>query len=448
MFSFLTSIFYFTELIGRTMRRKSFIKVLLWLTGVVAIALSYVFYTFHSKTFRLQHLLKSTTLADKLIADYLPTIISKSRINDDESTSDIPTRRPADTTRIPTDPTPRLADPTQRPVRRSLLIFGHDRSGTTFISAMFAKDPQIFMVYEPLWITQRWEYYEPHYRCSKCELQVVSSIVACNFTRSSVSTKFLSYTSYPWTGALPVNIFKSRKFCNTSVDLKNEMNCPVLGEHPQFVDKVCSSRFSNSVVKVSPVRLPQEKLANLVPQVLLENPDVDLRVLHLVRDPRGGINSRINIKWMKDYPNPDLASQARKLCDTIVENLKHANRTLTELKLKHKYKMVLYKQIADDPLGTSKDIYNFAGFDMPVETEKWIIESTTPSKKKLREAIKQPFSTVRNATGNADRWRQDAFFQRNRVIERECKPLMDLLGLERVSEPDGLSSRAVLEIKF
>lgn len=430
------------------MRRKSFFKVLLWLTGVGAISLGYVFYTFHSKTLRLQHLLKSTTLADKLIAKNLPTIISKSPINDDQSTSDIPARRPADTIRISTDPTPTLADPTRRPARRSLLIFGHDRSGTTFMSAMFAKDPQIFMVYEPLWITQRWEYYEPYYNCSKCELQVVSSIVACNFTRSSVSTKFLSYTSYPWTGALPVNIFKSPKFCNASVDVKNEMNCPVLGKHPEFVDKVCSSRFSHSVVKISPVRLPQEKLANLVPQVLLENPDIDLRVLHLVRDPRGGINSRIKIKWMKDYPNPELASKARKLCDTIVENLKHADRTLTELKLKHKYKMVLYKQIADDPLGTSKDIYNFAGFDMPVETEKWIIESTTPSKKKLREAIKQPFSTVRNATGNADKWRQDAFFQRNRVIERECKPLMDLLGLEKVSEPDGLSSRAVLEIKF
>ena len=442
------------------MRRKNFFKVFLWLTGVCGIALGYVFFRFHSKIFRLQHLLKSATLADNLIAERLPTIISKSLINDNQTASDLPTRRPAETarrpadstrttaditqspaetTRIPTDPTRTSSDTTRRPARRSLLIFGHDRSGTTFISAMFAKDPQIFMVYEPLWITKRWEYYDPDYKCSQCELKVVSSIVACNFTRSPVSTKFLSYTSYPWTGALPVNIFKSPKFCNTSMDLKGEINCSELGKHPEYVDNVCSSKFKHSVVKVSPVRLPQEKLANLVPQVLLENPDIDLRVLHLVRDPRGGIDSRINLKWMKDYPNPGLASIASKLCDTIVGNLQHADRTFTELKLKHKYKMVLYKQIADDPLGTSKDIYNFAGFDMPVETEKWIVESTAPSKKKLKEEIKQPFSTVRNATGNADKWRQDAFFQRNKVIERACKQLMELLGLERVSEPDGLS---------
>lgn len=414
------------------MRRKRFFKVTLWLTGVCVIALGYVFYTFHSKTFGLQHLVKSTALAENIIAENLLTVIFKSPVNDDQTASDIPTRRPADPTRRP-------ADPTKNPARQSLLIFGQDRSGTTFISAMFSTDPQIFMVYEPLWITKRWKYYERGYNCSECELQVVNSIVACNFTRSPVSTKFLSYTSHPWTKALPVNIFRSPNFCDTSMDLRNETNCPELGKHPEFVDKVCNSKFKHSVVKVAPVRLPQEKLANLVPQVFMQNPDTDVRVLHLIRDPRGGINSRINIGWMKDYPNPDLARAARKLCDSIIGNLHHADRTLTELKLKHKYKMVLYKQIADDPVGTSKDIYNFAGFNMPVETEKWIVQSTKPSKEKLSKEINKPYSTVRNATGNADKWRQDAFFQRNRVIERECKTLMDLLGLERVSEPDGLS---------
>ena len=155
-----------------TMRRKNFFKVLLWLTGVCGIALGYIFFRFHSKIFRLQHLVKSTTLADNL-----PTIISKSLINGDQTASDIPTRRAAETTRRPADttrttadttqspanPTRRSTDPTRRPARRSLLIFGHDRSGTTFISAMFAKDPKIFMVYEPLWITQRWD------KCSQCK---------------------------------------------------------------------------------------------------------------------------------------------------------------------------------------------------------------------------------------------------------------------------------------
>ena len=320
--------------------------------------------------------------------------------------------------------------------RRSLVIVGHDRSGTTFISAMFAKDPQIFLVYEPLWITQKWRLYEARrsdFDCSEYELEVVSSIISCNFSRSSTSTKFLSYVGTPWTGALPVNIFTTKNFCDNE---QSEVNCPALRRNPGFVDRVCKENFKHSVVKVSPVRLPQEELANLVPQVLLENPDVDVRILHLVRDPRGNINSRISIDWVKDYPNPLLGRTARKLCDTIEGNLEHAQGALKNLNLTHRYKMVLYKQIADDPIGTAKEIYKFAGFEMPYEVEEWIIESTRPSEDQLKKALENPYSPVRNATGNADKWRKDEFFHRNRVIEKECKDLMDSLGLEKVPEPE------------
>ena len=331
---------------------------------------------------------------------------------------------------------------THRARRRSLIIFGHDRSGTTFISTMFAKDPQIFLVYEPLWITQFWKLYQ-RLDCLNCELEVVNSIVSCNFSRYSTSRKFLSYVEEPWTGALPVNIFKTPKFCNKSNSMNNEPHCPKLRDNPEFVDDVCRTKFKHSVVKVSPVRLPREKIANLVPQVLLENPDVDVRILHLVRDPRGNINSRINIKWTKDFPNPHLGKTARELCSTIAENLGYAKTTLKKFNLDHRYKVVLYKQIADDPLGTARDIYKFAEFAMPLETERWIVESTRPNGDQLKKELKNPFSPVRNATGNADKWRKDEFFERNQVIENECRALMALLGLEKVSEPQTKFSRRV-----
>lgn len=195
------------------------------------------------------------------------------------------------------------------------------------------------------------------------------------------------------------------------------------------------TRYNHSVVKVAPARLPREKLADLVPRVLLENPDLDVRVLHLVRDPRGNINSRINLDWVKDYPSPKLPSTAADLCGSILINLYHADKTLTDLGLKHRYKLVLYKQIADDPLGTAKDIYDFAGFKMPLETEQWVLETTKPSAETLKKELEKPYSTVRNASGNADKWREDAFYFRNRIIERHCKTLLDSLGMERVSKP-------------
>ncbi|XP_022782077.1 carbohydrate sulfotransferase 1-like isoform X1 [Stylophora pistillata] len=377
------------------MRTRNFLKYWLALLGVSQVVLGYVFYTLHVKTYRGK----------------------QSIVKNEQGTY--------------------IQIPSPRAARKSLIVFGQDRSGTTFVSAMFANDSQIFMVYEPLWITQRWFFHENQYyhRCINCELQVVSSLVACNFTRSPVSTKFLSYVSTPWTGALPVNIFNTPNFCNKTGEVRN-VDCSELGKDPEFVDHVCSTKYKHSVVKVAPTRLPKKKLADLIPRVLLENPDIDVRVLHLVRDPRGNINSRINLNWVKDYPNPKLPSIAADLCGLILINLYHAHNTLTDLGLKHKYKLILYKQISDDPLGTAKEIYDFAGFDMPLETKKWILETTKPSEEKLKKELEKPYSIVRNASGNADKWRQDAFYFRNRIIERHCKTLLDSLGLERVSRPN------------
>ena len=314
--------------------------------------------------------------------------------------------------------------------RRSLLIFGQDRTGTTFLSAMFAQDPQMFIVYEPLWITKGWRSSEPNYNCSGCELEIVNAILSCNFSRYPSSTKFLSYVKTAWTGALPVNIFTTNHFCNSSRQRKAD--CSKMRENPNFVDRVCKENFKHSVVKVSPERLPREKLADLVPQVILENPGTEVRVLHLVRDPRGNLNSRINIKWTKDYPHPMLASHARGLCKASLSDLDHVDK----LNLTGLYKRVWYKQIADDPVETARDIYNFAGLQIPPDVEKWIIRSTTPNKRQQKQELNNPYSPVRRAKGNADKWRNQAFFKRNEVIERECRLLMDKLGLKRLRKPD------------
>lgn len=318
--------------------------------------------------------------------------------------------------------------------RRSLLIFGEDRSGTTFTSAIFAQDPKIFLVYEPLWITKGFTFRKAGFNCSNCELEVVNAIVSCKFSRyHSVSAGFLPQVENSWTAASPINIFKTKPFCNLSS--QSEVNCSKMLKNPNFVDRICKEKFKHSVVKVSPVRLPRQKMADLVPQVLLENPETEVRVLHLLRDPRGIINSRIDIEWIREYPHRSLVWNARELCDAMLSDLEHVERTLEKFNLTRRYKSVRYSQLAEDPVGTAKDIYKFAGFEFPSVVEEWIIRSTTPSKKQLKKELGNPYSTVRNATGNAYKWRNDNLFPRNQAIERECRPLMNRLGLKEVPEP-------------
>lgn len=110
-FTFLISFFIIYRL---KMRTRNFIKYWSALLSASLVFLGYVFYTFNVKTYR----------------------GNQSSLKKEQSTY--------------------IQIPSLRVPRKGIIIFGQDRSGTTFISAMFANDPQIFMVYEPLWITQRW----------------------------------------------------------------------------------------------------------------------------------------------------------------------------------------------------------------------------------------------------------------------------------------------------
>ena len=328
--------------------------------------------------------------------------------------------------------------------RRSLLIFGQDRSGTTFLSTMFSKDPQMFMVYEPLWITTRIRRMNDRLlNLSRVESGVTGAILGCKFSKSLAAKKFLSFANRPWTGAQPNNVFTSQPFCNKTREqhMYSRLVCRNLSQIPELVDKVCDA-YKHSVVKVSPVRLPHEKMDNLIPQVLTENPDVDIRILHVIRDPRGNINSRIDINWMKDFPSPTLAEDAKQLCDKTYTNLFYVKTTLRRLGLEHRYKLILYQKIADDPIQAMHDVYDFAGFEKSAAVEKWINKTTHPTPEQLKKALIHPYSTVRNATGNADKWKKDEFFERNRIIEQQCEPLMKEFGFEKVRPPQNRENQS------
>ena len=197
--------------------------------------------------------------------------------------------------------------PTKKPEdkRRSLLIYGADRSGTTFTTKMFAEDLQLFTVYEPLWITSLWnrEYPTEVSHWKRNVVDVLRGILGCKFADSQAGTKFLSYTDRQWSGAFVKNPFKSAAFCNGT--------CKDFSKTPECVDEVCLSKFKHSVTKIGEPRVPDNLLSAVVPKLLEENPETDVRVIQLVRDPRGSFNSRNKLGWMEEYQHWDFPNTVR-----------------------------------------------------------------------------------------------------------------------------------------
>lgn len=313
--------------------------------------------------------------------------------------------------------------------RRSLVIFGDDRSGTTFLTRMFYEDSSIFTVYEPLWVTSSWSKNEAGRDRVKDVNEVIGALMSCQFVDNPIALKFLESTSKRWAPGLPSNPFRSPFICNKTG--KEPLSCPDSASLPNVIQDVCLRHFKHSVTKVAIVRVPDRKLSNIFPKIIHDQNDTEVRLIHVVRDPRGSVNSRINLRWINDYQSPGFFFLPRDTCEGILQNVKYG--ASLEGSLKERYKLVRYKDIALFPVKTALEIYKFAGFEMPESVIHWIVKSTQPSEELLAKEAKKAFSTIRNASANFEKWRKEAPIERTRIIEKECSELFDILGLERLA---------------
>ena len=320
-------------------------------------------------------------------------------------------------------------NPLIKPKRRSLVIFGDDRSGTTLLTRMFSEDSNIFSVYEPLWITRKWRTTESDRDQVKDVTDVVGALMSCRFVDNPTAMKFLAHTSKNWAPGLFKNPFRSPPICNGTE--KGNKACPSPETVPRLVEEACSRHYRHSVTKLAIVRVPERKLSNIFPRIIDDNPDTEIKVLHVVRDPRGSINSRINLGWITDVDKAkNFAAWPKSTCEGITQNVKFG--ASLEGSLKNNYMLVKYKDIAFSPVLTAMKIYKFAGFEMQESLVRWIIHATNPNKEILDKEAKKAFSSFRNSTANVEKWRRESPMERTRIIEQECGELLDLLHLERL----------------
>lgn len=311
--------------------------------------------------------------------------------------------------------------------RRSLLIYGADRSGTTFTTKMFAEDPQLFTVYEPLWVTSAWNKEGPLQvtRWKRNVLDVLRGILSCKFGDSQAGTRFLNHTQTQWSGAFVKNPFRSATFCGNDT-------CQDLSKIPNHADKICLSKYKHSVTKIGEPRMPEELLSTVIPDVFLENPETDVRVIQLVRDPRASFNSRIKLGWMEEFHRWHFPVTVREKCSKLVQNIKFGRELPNEWR--HKYLEVHYKDLARNPVETTRNMYRFAGFEMPQSIIDWVVRNTSPSKEEILREKANVFSPVRNSSAMVDQWRNEAPIERTRILEKHCKEALDLLGLTKVTK--------------
>ncbi|XP_077990534.1 carbohydrate sulfotransferase 1-like [Glandiceps talaboti] len=304
-----------------------------------------------------------------------------------------------------------------------VLILASFRGGSTFVGELFNANDDFFYSYEPgrtlLKCMQMSNL--PYSLVRPKHVEMLNDIFRCNFT----SDLMRCYAS---------DLAKSplRKRTREIPLLTPSILCS--DRWPQFIppSKQCATVKTDILhdlcrerkhVVIKSIRLYD--LNDIV--TLLHDPSLNVKVIHVIRDPRGKAPSWMERRLVSksNYTLADLKEKVivnmKRYCGYALDNLLIGLAMRNWLK--NRYKAVKYEDIALNPLEMTQDIYNFVGLPVPDSVVSWVQNNT-----KYNDG--GPFDTTRNSAEAALAWKRtlspDAI---ERIQELSpCKEFMLIAG--------------------
>ncbi|XP_075440052.1 carbohydrate sulfotransferase 5-like isoform X2 [Ascaphus truei] len=316
-----------------------------------------------------------------------------------------------------------------------LLILSSWRSGSSFVGQLFSQHPDVFYLMEPAWHVWVSMSHNSAQVLHMAVRDLVRSVFLCDMSvfDAYMPNKRNVSDLFQWSS--------SRALCSSPVcdfftqdDITNEKTCKILCGKYSFnkVEQACQ-KYSHVVLKE--VRFFDLKV--LYP--LLNDPSLNLKILHLVRDPRAVAKSREEAaKALARDNGIVLNTNGTKVDDSKYEVMREICRSHVQIYetavhktpsfLKGRYMLVRYEDVVRDPVKEISEMYRFANLKVTNKLQGWIYNITHgqgPGGK--REAFQ---ITSRNAVNVSQAWRNVLSFQKIKKIQDVCKGAMNMLGYQ------------------
>jgi len=148
-----------------------------------------------------------------------------------------------------------------------------------------------------------------------------------------------------------------------------------------------------------------------------------LKILYLVRDPRGTLSSEMAI--LKSYEKTSVKEAAEKFCTMVNDDAENI-RLLSE-SYPDRIRTVRYETIARDAVATARRMYEFLELSFTPKIEGYI-QHITAAKKDGHN-----FSTLRKDSWvAANKWRGLVDYKNVRSVDSECGDVYDAVGFVKV----------------
>ena len=320
-------------------------------------------------------------------------------------------------------------------LRQNILIISDFASGSSFLGEILNQHPQVFYLYEPLKSLEYYRENRPESVYDTMVTHLLNGIFHCNFVELSYFTDFLSFQ------------YSSLRHRLASRALSSPPLCPQNYNNPHYSIRMCTPLrpqsgsalcrlHKHTVVKTIRVN-SIHKLSYLMDR---EGPlDYSLKVVHLVRDPRGVLNTRVVHNSYENWTVKSVRDHAQTLCRDMLRNIKYAVSAPSWLQ--GRYTLLRYEDLAMNPHQIAEQLYKFVGVNIAPQVRLWIDRTLRegfvfPSH--LDSTYRQLSYSAQNLTDSVQKWRAQIPYSIVRLIETECYEVMNLLGYKIVEDEDEL----------
>lgn len=277
------------------------------------------------------------------------------------------------------------------------------RSGSTFLGDIMNAMPGNYYHYEPLLYYDIVQIRGPPE--STEALNTLRQLLKCNYTGLG------NYLEYG----------QGHHFLFTH-NTRLWRNChlyPQFCFEPNFLNPFCRL-FPFQSMKV--VRLRAE-----LAEPLLIDPSLNVKIVLLVRDPRGTIQSRKHRDWCPGQPD---CWQPAILCNDMVSDFKAAEILTKKYPLR--FKAIRYEDLSLDVFKVTKEILSFYGLPFDAAVEEFLDSHT-------RTDIGGVSSTFRDSKTAPFHWMRDLSFHEIDQIQEHCKEAMEKWGYRVADNDDALT---------
>jgi len=295
-----------------------------------------------------------------------------------------------------------------------ILLASTWRSGSTFLAEILTSSLPTFYHYEPLLQFGVTQIRGSDTSARKAAaLRIVNKLFNCDFYDLDIYMK----TAHQRPELFAHNTFLWQ-FCSKG-------KVPLCFQ-PDFLGQFCQA-FPIQVMKTVRLRMN-------VTRSLLRNAKLNLKVVTLVRDPRGIYQSRQERDWCPGHPD---CSQSSALCGDLVSDYK----AILELSrdFPGKIMVVRYEDLALDTLGVSGKILSFLGLPLNQNVQEFLNAHTSHDRGGVS-------STCRNSKSRPFRWLKELESEEVERVERSCGEAMSLWGYRTIQEVKNMGNNQSLLI--